>query len=361
MASAIEVTGVLQREAWARRVLPPVERVRPGLWSVPVPVLAGTVRYTNVYVFESKDGVTLVDAGYDGPAAWEALVAGLEQAGHALSDVRRVLVTHAHRDHYGQAARIRRESGALIAMHAREAATLSSRFQSLDAMRDAYVAWMHRCGVPAEEILDMLPNLFTSPVEMPDPDILIEDGALLAVPSWRLRALWTPGHTPGHLSFVEEGYGLLLSGDTLLPRITPNVSSNPRQSENPLGEFLQTLDRLDELTAGEVLPAHEFRFRGLVARVAQIRGHHEDRLDQFAQHLADGAPRSAWEIAALVTWSRPWSETPPSLRRLALGETVAHLVVLAERGRAVADVVDGVEVWTPGPGARRQIKASMLA
>ena len=343
---AIEVTGTLQRDAWARRALPPVERVRPGLWSIPVPIPSGTMRYTNVYAFVSRDGLTLVDAGWDSAASWDALSAGLEQAGRSISDVRRVLVTHAHRDHYGQAARIRRETGALVAMHPREALTLAGRNGRQDVLREAFVAWMCRCGVPAADAPAMLPPSITTPVDMPEPDVLVEDGERLAMPGWRLRALWTPGHTPGHLSFVEEDHGLLLSGDTMLPRITPNVSVNPRQPANPLSAYLGSLERLGALTADEVLPAHEYRFGGLDARVAQLLAHHEDRLAQIADCVAGGDGRTAYEVAGLSRWSRPWSETPINLRRLALGETVAHLVVLAERGQVVARVVDGVEVWT---------------
>lgn len=84
----IDVTGTAQRDAWQRRVLPPVERVRPGLWSIPVPIPVGTLRYTLVYVLELPEGVALVDVGYDTGDAWAALTAGLAATGHTTADVR---------------------------------------------------------------------------------------------------------------------------------------------------------------------------------------------------------------------------------------------------------------------------------
>src|SRR5260370_32900091 len=120
----VEVTGSLQREAWLADVLPPVERVRPGLWSIPVPLPQNTLRYVLVFVLELTDGVALVDAGWDTAPAWAALTTGLAPAGATVSDVRAVLVTHIHPDHYGLAGRVRQESGAWVGLHPREAATL---------------------------------------------------------------------------------------------------------------------------------------------------------------------------------------------------------------------------------------------
>ena len=101
--------------------LPPVERLRPGLTSVPVPLPNNSLRYVFVYVFESEGGVYLVDAGWNTDDAYQALEAGLAFAGYAMSDVRGVMVTHIHPDHYGLAGRIREASGAWISLHPADA------------------------------------------------------------------------------------------------------------------------------------------------------------------------------------------------------------------------------------------------
>src|SRR5687768_5705286 len=101
----------------ANEPLPPVERVRPGLWSIPVPIPDNPLRYVLVFSFDTDDGPVLVDAGWNTDDAWESLCAGLTQAGTDVADVRGLLVTHIHPDHYGLAGRVREASGAWVALH----------------------------------------------------------------------------------------------------------------------------------------------------------------------------------------------------------------------------------------------------
>ena len=126
------VTGVLQKEAWDRDVMPPVEQVRPGLWSIPVPIPDNPLRYVLVYAFELDSGVAIVDAGWNTDDAWTALNNGLTEAGGSITDVRAVLVTHIHPDHYGLAGRVREESGAWIGLHPDDAEMLQSRYIETD-------------------------------------------------------------------------------------------------------------------------------------------------------------------------------------------------------------------------------------
>ncbi|MGH3951656.1 MAG: MBL fold metallo-hydrolase, partial [Pseudonocardiaceae bacterium] len=120
----MEVTGVRQQQAWQQAVLPPVEQVRPGLWSIPVPIPDNPLRYVLVYAFELPDGVAIVDPGWDCDEAWHSLVTGLRTVGYDIAEVRAVLVTHLHPDHFGLVGRVRAASGAWVAMHRADAALL---------------------------------------------------------------------------------------------------------------------------------------------------------------------------------------------------------------------------------------------
>lgn len=107
MPTVVQVTGTLQKDAWDKNVLPPVEQVRPGLWSIPVPIPNNPLRYVLVYAMElGGGGVAIVDAGWNTDEAFESLNNGLVTAGGTISDVRAVLVTHNHPDHYGLAGRV---------------------------------------------------------------------------------------------------------------------------------------------------------------------------------------------------------------------------------------------------------------
>jgi len=148
----LEITGVLQKQAWDTNTMPPVERVRPGLWSIPVPIPNNPLRYVLVYAFELDNGVALVDAGWPTDDAWEALQAGLVQIGGSVSDVQSVVVTHIHPDHYGLAGRVREASGAWVGLHPADAALLIDRYEQPDVLLEQMTELMTMSGVPAEHL-----------------------------------------------------------------------------------------------------------------------------------------------------------------------------------------------------------------
>jgi hypothetical protein len=119
----------------------------------------------------------------------------------------------------------------------------------------------------------------------------------------------------------------------VLPGITPNISVHPQQPGNPLAQFLESLARVGAFDVEEVLSAHEYRFRGLAARVESLTRHHQGRLDEIERLIRDHPGSSCWELTQKLPWSVPWSEIRGFQRRAAAGETLAHLVVLEVAGR----------------------------
>ena len=325
--------------------LPPVERLRPGLWSVPVPIPNNSLRYVFVYAFETDRGPYIVDAGWNTDDAFAALRDGLSQAGFDIADVQGVMVTHIHPDHYGLAGRVREASGAWIALHPADAALIHDRYEAPDDLLDRVGAMLRRMGAPDEELQSLqrasMPVLpFVSAVK---PDVLIEDGDKPEVPGWDLSAIWTPGHSPGHLCFWEPSNRLMLSGDHVLPRITPNIPFHPQAGADPLGEFLDSLEKLKGYGSEEVLPAHEHRFVGLDSRLDELKAHHQRRFNEVITAITDGVT-SAWGIAARMGWSRSWDRIDGFMRRAAVGEAMAHLRALEMRG-VVHEVMGEPSEW----------------
>ncbi|MGH9083405.1 MAG: MBL fold metallo-hydrolase [Acidimicrobiales bacterium] len=331
----VQVTGTVQKAAWAENVLPPVERVADGLWSVPVPIPINPLRYVLVYVLELGDGVALVDAGWNTDEAWQALIDGLAVAGGTVADVRAVVVTHIHPDHYGLAGRVREASGAWVGLHPADAELLQSRYVDTDDLVASMDKLLAVSGVPE----DRRPTLagasmqIRSLVSMAKPDRLLGDGEILDLPGWDLRVIWTPGHSPGHVCLYSDRRKLLMSGDHVLPHITPNISFHSQQETNPLGDYLDSLTRLHDLDPDEVLPGHEYRFTDLGSRLTEIEEHHAARLGAIEDTLAKRPGTSAWDLTLALPWSRPWDEIPVFMQRAANGETLAHLVLLERRGR----------------------------
>jgi glyoxylase-like metal-dependent hydrolase (beta-lactamase superfamily II) len=332
--SPMIVTGHAQRAAWLDKTVPDPEEVRPGLWSIPIPVPDNPVRYTLCYAFYSADGVILIDPGWDADECRQSLLTGLHHGGAGLNDITGVIVTHAHADHHGLSAWLRRECGAWIGMHPAEAATLPAD-QQLAKVQEGPTQ-LERWGVPFDSrpVMDWNERAMASFRQMPRPDRTLADGELIGNGSWRLEVLATPGHTPGHICLVDREQGLLLTGDHVLPRISPNVSDDGSKGSWALEAYIASLRKLIALPEAdvEVLPAHEYRFTGIRQRCTDLLQHHDARCREVLTVLAADQGITTWDIAGKLTWSRTWDSLSGYPLRSALGETSAHLEYLVQRG-----------------------------
>lgn len=317
--------------------VPSVEQVVPGLWSVPVPIPNNPLGYTLVYLFETRRGPVLVDAGWDDPSSWEALCAGIAATGHDVADVYGVLSTHHHPDHHGMTGRVRDASGCWVALHPLDNEIVARHDDIHDTEQWLQQQWAALLDAGADEA-DLGPPPSPGGWRPPNhgvvADVALDDGMRVDVPGWEVVAVWTPGHSPGHTCFYVRGPDVLCGGDHVLPVITPNiglfVAEDP--SRDPLGDFFRSLRKVASLPATEVLPAHQRRFRGLPSRVAELLEFHLNRLRAIERTLA-GGPRSTWEIASAMPWNRRWEDIPPMMKRLAISEALAHIRYLERLGR----------------------------
>jgi len=318
----------------AAPALPPVEQLRPGLWSIPVPLPINSLRYVLVYLLETSHGAYVFDSGWNTDEAYATLESGLAVAGYAMADVRGVMATHVHADHYGLAGRIREVSGAWLGLHPADAALVDEYARPPEEILAGLAAGLRRAGAPADEIA-LLGEATGSLRGLGDavrPDVLISDGDRPDVPGWDITAIWTPGHSPGHLCFTLPQVDVVVTGDHVLPRITPHISVHTGSGDDPLGDYLASLEKIARSDRGGLtLPAHEHRFHGLTERAAALRAHHEDRLREVRAVVAAGATTS-WEVASGMKWSRPWAVTEVMMRNAAIGEALAHLHTLVHRG-----------------------------
>jgi glyoxylase-like metal-dependent hydrolase (beta-lactamase superfamily II) len=337
--TGVEITGFEQHAAWAAKTLPPVERLDAGLWSVPVPIPNNPLRYTLSYLVPGDDGLVVVDPGWDCAEGWDALSAGLAAAGAAASDVTGIVATHVHPDHHGLSERLREASGAWVAMHPAERATLPQRLMAADPDGPMFgpEKWLRFAGAPEDDTAALLrafgsDDAVRPPMTMAEPDVLLEDGDLVPLPGRRLSAVWTPGHTPGHLCLRELDAKLLLTGDHVLPRITPNVGLHPDSDAAVLADFVDSLTKVGQYDDYDVLPAHEYRFRGLGARVRVLQAHHEHRCQEIVDTVGELGEPTMWELAERLTWSRSWAAIG-SMRFAAIAETTAHVRFLVDGHR----------------------------
>jgi len=316
------------------QVLPIQQISLPTPWATPGDVHVYLVR---------EDPVTLIDAGLHMPASREALLEGLRRAGVSVRDIRRVLLTHAHLDHHGQAAWIQAEAGAEVWIHPGEL----GKAQAPDwwiAQRDRI---LDESGVPAEARVHMNQLWQVSrQLTLPLSDVrLLADGQRFAFASGELTAIHLPGHALGHTGYWDAAGGTLVGGDHLLDGVTPNPIMEPLPPGDTgraaahapdraltLGQFLQSLERVIGMPVAQVLPGHGPIIHQHVPLARSYMARHERRLESLHRRLDGGM--TAYDITRRV-----YPKVGGFDVFLALSEVLAHLDLLVDRG--LAAVGDG--------------------
>ncbi len=320
--------------------------VRPGVYRLRVPIPNNPLGFINAYLFKTTDGCLLVDAGWNTPEAFDALAAQLAEAGVGFGDLRYIVITHAHPDHYGLVGRLVEHTQAKLVIHEIEKSFLEARYLDAGPLLDEMDHWLRINGVPAEPLPEMSHGSMAvlGLVAVAMPDQVVHGGEHLRLGDLDFEILWTPGHSGGHICLYEARRRLLVSGDHVLPDTTPNVSMHVQSRGNPLADYLAALDRVARLPVDLVLPAHGEPFPGLQSRVAAIKAHHEHRKAEMLAALA-GGPQTAYQVASVISWSTggvPWDRLPAFLRRMAVTETLAHLELFFAQGCLSKGLEDGV-------------------
>lgn len=306
----------------------------------PTPFPVGPV---NSFVLMGEP-LALVDPGPRFPPARLALEQGLAQLGLGLADVELILITHPHVDHYGQAGEIAAASGAAVAGHSGAAARVGRKLhQGQPGEQEAMDEVLARSGAPGEFGPALfakwsLADALVAPVRM---DRVLEEGDRVRAGGVDWRVLHTPGHSPGSASFFDEASGRLLSGDTLLERISSNAimefrpsdggSGRPRLvRERTLEQYLGSLRRLERLPVTLVLPGHGPPFTGHRAVLEQRMRHYAARRESVVAALRDLGPTPAFPLARAL-----FPEQAEEMGQfLALSEVLGHLDLLVSDGQA---------------------------
>jgi glyoxylase-like metal-dependent hydrolase (beta-lactamase superfamily II) len=315
--------------------------VAPGIQWIRMP-LPFALDHINLWLLEDEGGVTVVDTGVGLPATrdlWESLFAD------ALKErpIVRVLVTHFHPDHMGNAEWLARRFGVELwcpqaewlmaqlgwqGMGGNDAEKRMSHYRQ-HGVGDAQIEAFRRRGNHYRQLVPTVAAQFRA----------VRDGDVLSIGGRRWHAFTVLGHAPEHACLHCPEAGVLISGDQVLPKITTNVSVWPDQPRgNPLRLYLDSLGRFRPLPAEIlVLPSHGLPFRGLHLRLDHLRLHHDERLAETVDALAE--PRTAAELVPVLFRRR----LDTHQLGFAIGETLAHLHYLEAEGQ-VARLVDATGV-----------------
>jgi glyoxylase-like metal-dependent hydrolase (beta-lactamase superfamily II) len=327
-----------------------VTEVAPGVLRAQLPIALPGLGHVNMYILEDERGVAVVDPGLPGPAAWKALRARLHTAGIPLARVHSVVVTHSHPDHFGGAGRLRKETGAEVITDRRfhlwwdpTEPTDVDPEDLPDHTPFASPPWGGESMRPSRRrsVMWRVARRFPRLMPTPRPSVRLDDAEHLRLAGRDWVAVHTPGHTHDHLCLFDAEHGVLLSGDHVLPTITPHISG--LTATDSLAKYFDSLDKVARL--GEqtkiVLPAHGHPFGDLAARVTDIKVHHGERLERLRTAL-DALDRPATVQELSTHLFSPRAQGP-----MADSETYAHIEHLRLAGEVSRAEADGYFTYQP--------------
>lgn len=298
-------------------------------WRIRLP-LPFQLKWIYAYLIREKQGFTVIDCGLNDKAVWEAWQAVFKYLHIQPQEIKRIILTHYHPDHYGLTGRLQQLTGAEVRMSPETKAYARLFWGAGTRQLEHIVSFYTRHGLPEAITATMIAHLhkfrrWVSP-HPENPDLLKSGHTILL--GGRTYHIWdTPGHAEGHLAYYDADREWLIGGDVLLSKITPNISLYPNGDENPLRTFLTTLRRLKEKPIRKVFPAHGPVFTNVQERIDAVLDHHEERL-AHTERFADGT-QAAYDIC-LHMFGQNLSIHH---LRFAMAETLAHLEHLRQQGR----------------------------
>ena len=332
--TGVRPTSIAQQRAWRDETVADPEEVAPGLWAVCVPMLVTRMPSSLGYALFDRDGVCIIDPGWSHDTnlgVWEKF---LKTHDRSVTDIHTILITHSHMDHIGLADHLREASGAKIMMSAVETTVLHGTPKTQMRDEDIFAERLERWGLPEDVQTQQKAQLKVSTKQpLTQIDRELHDGETVTVAGRTLRAILTPGHTTGHMCLIDEASQLIFTGDHVLPGINPGLGLGSTPTSDPVTDYFSSLQAMVQFDDYEVLPGHEFRFRGLADRSEYIAAHHLRRTRAIATLVPELGDAPVWEYASRSPWTRGWGRMEGFILHSALTQTELHLEAVRS-GRA---------------------------
>jgi glyoxylase-like metal-dependent hydrolase (beta-lactamase superfamily II) len=301
---------------------------------LPLPFLLNRV---NVYLLRGDHGWSIIDTGINQPesqAIWESTFAVLKVV---PANIEQIILTHTHPDHYGMAGWLQARSGTLppVKLSPLEAEQARTVWTTGDSRDDLIRQQMLLSSAPtdlADAVVSGIRDTRRMTFPQPERVELIQPNSTVRIGNRMFKAIHAPGHSEGQLLFYDEADKLLLSGDHVLMKITPNIGLWVTGDHRPLQHFLASLHEVRDLDVRIALPGHKSLIHDWRGRIDELLHHHDDRLNRVldaAQHSA-----TVYEVAASIF---DFSRLTHHEMRFALVESLAHLEYLREENQLTRD------------------------
>ncbi len=317
--------------AEARVVKPRTERIQPGIWRLKLPCPWPGVPHGNAWAMQRGAGIVLFDTGVGGRGRLRMLDIALAQTGFGVEDVKLVVCTHSHSDHYGLAASICEQTGCELWMHPKWE---HIRLQADDpqAALEGRLEVGRMSGVPLAALDRYRQARSDSPEDLIDgiraPDRELVPGVEVETDIGTWSVIETPGHAPSHVCLHQAERRLLVSGDHLLGRTA--LFFDYGHTPDPIGEYLASLDAIEPLSVGLCLPGHGKPFRDPEAKIGAAREQAGALLDRVRAQMADGAEPTAYEMVEGIVGRENLNPGTAGFMLQIVLACLDHLAVLGE-------------------------------
>ncbi|MBA4021836.1 MAG: MBL fold metallo-hydrolase [Gordonia sp.] len=324
--------------------------VADGVHRIPLQMPGDGLRAINVYVLETDSGLALIDGGWHRETTYTEITAALARIGRNAGEIHDIYVTHVHRDHYTFAVELRRRHGCRIHLGSAEVVGIDAIARLGSNVPESSLRELNRAGAPliAEQAYkDSVGEPFVA-ADWERPDSWLSEGPLV-LPGHNLVAIHTPGHTKGHMVFHDLDRGVTYTGDHVLPTITPSIGFELGDWDLPLDKYLRSLHLMLDDRDRIMLPSHGDTGSGVHARVRELLAHHQRRFAATMAAVEGLDSGTGLSVARALTWTRrerPFHTLDNFNQMVATCETLAHLDVLAHRGKLLVENQDGVDVFT---------------
>ena len=317
----------------------PYTQITDDIYQVQLP-LPFALKIVNCYLLRGENGWTILDTGLNTALARQAWLDTFAELKIEPHEIEQIVLSHYHPDHFGLAGWLQHwagenQSGVVPPVVMSQIDYETARivwWRDESSIMGSWSDFWRACGVPSDTgKLLVTHSDNTRELTLPLPSLVetIQAGDILKMGERRFNVLPAPGHTDGQIIFHDKNGRLLLSGDHVLMKITPNISLWPLTAPNPLGRYLHSLRELSRLDVQLALPGHRALIRNWQERLEQLLVHHDERLDKMFDAVKDGHDTPYEVTKAVFRFDKLSSHEI----RFAVTETLAHLVLLHEQKR----------------------------
>ena len=317
-----------------------IETIAAGIYRCIIPLPWSSPDFVNVYLIEDQNKYIMIDCGVAGDIEFDVLTNALNELDLVWADIKLLIGTHLHSDHIGLSERIRKE-GVPLGLY-ENSVEYVEKYNDWNLRFKNLANYSKREGAPKEFLKDM--KMIETPKfagTLTNPDILIKDGESPdKTTKGRLEAIFTPGHDASEVSFIDNKSKILFSGDHILPRITPFIPVE-NENSNTLEDFLESLEKTLPFDKSTIAPGHGEIIESPNKRIKQMILHHKRRLERVLKLLGE-EELTGWEVCQKLFPER----LDIMNRRLALQETLSHLLYLKNQGKVLHNTDNQYFLWS---------------